>query len=146
VIDRHPSVIVDTVTRLAVPFLQMFALYVIAHGHYSPGGGFQGGVLLAMSTVLPRIVFGAEASRQQFSTRTALTMAGVGVLIYYMTGVFGIVYGGSFLDYGVLGFLGEEPAVRRYLAILLVETGIGLGVWGALVTVYDQLLDGASPE
>lgn len=145
-IERHPSVIVDTVTRLAVPFLQMFAMYVIAHGHYSPGGGFQGGVLLAMSTVLPRIVFGAEASRQQFSTRTAITLAGIGVLIYYLTGVLGLLYGGSFLDYGVLAFLAEEVATRRYLAILIVETGIGLGVWGALVTVYDQLLDGASPE
>jgi len=145
VTDRHSSVIVDTVTRLSIPFLQMFALYVIAHGHYSPGGGFQGGVLLAMSTVLPRLVFGAEASRQQFSTRAAITLAGVGVLIYFLTGVLGLLYGGAFLDYGTLSFLGGDPSTRRYLAILLVETGIGLGVWGALVTVYDLLLDGEAP-
>jgi multicomponent Na+:H+ antiporter subunit B len=142
---RHESVIVGVVTRLAIPFIQMFAFYVIAHGHYSAGGGFQGGVLLAMSTVLPRIVFGAEESRRQFSTRAAITLAGCGVMIYFLTGVAGLLYGGSFLDYGALAFLGEDHAIRRYLGILIVETGIGFGVWGALVTVYDQLLDGAQP-
>lgn len=142
----HPSVIVGAVTRLLVPFIQMFAFYVIAHGHYSAGGGFQGGVLLAMSTVLPRVVFGAEASRRTFSTRTAVTLAGFGVFLYYLTGVLGIVLGGSFLDYGALSFLGDDPSMRRYLGILIVETGIGFGVWGALVTVYDQLLDGGGSE
>ena len=39
-------------TRFVVPFMQIFGLYVIAHGHYSPGGGFQGGVILGASIIL----------------------------------------------------------------------------------------------
>ena len=35
--------IIKTTSRLLIPFIQLFALYVIAHGHHSPGGGFQGG-------------------------------------------------------------------------------------------------------
>ena len=42
-IRREDSVIVHVVTRVMVPLIQIFALYVIFHGHYSPGGGFQGG-------------------------------------------------------------------------------------------------------
>ncbi|MCK4691085.1 MAG: MnhB domain-containing protein [Desulfuromonadales bacterium] len=40
------SLIIQTAVRILVPFIQLFGLYVIVHGHYSPGGGFQGGVIL----------------------------------------------------------------------------------------------------
>ena len=51
-ITRQQSVIVKTVCRILVPFIQMFGLYVIMHGHSSPGGGFQGGVILGSSFIL----------------------------------------------------------------------------------------------
>ena len=47
--ERYHNTIVDGVARVIVPFIQIFALYVIIHGHYGPGGGFQGGVILAAS-------------------------------------------------------------------------------------------------
>ena len=37
------SLIIQTSVRIMVPFIQLYGLYVIVHGHYSPGGGFQGG-------------------------------------------------------------------------------------------------------
>ena len=40
------DLIIKTAVRLLVPFAQLFGLYVVVHGHYSPGGGFQGGVIL----------------------------------------------------------------------------------------------------
>ena len=43
---------VKTTCRMIVPFSMIFALYVIAHGHHSPGGGFQGGVILGASVIL----------------------------------------------------------------------------------------------
>ena len=46
------DLIVRTVCRLMLPFIQLFGLYVIAHGHHSPGGGFQGGVILGSSLIL----------------------------------------------------------------------------------------------
>jgi multicomponent Na+:H+ antiporter subunit B len=46
-----------------VPVIQIFAFYVITHGHYSPGGGFQGGVMLAASIILLRISIGEESYR-----------------------------------------------------------------------------------
>ena len=41
-----PSLIIEMGVRIMIPFIQLFGLYVIAHGHLSPGGGFQGGVVL----------------------------------------------------------------------------------------------------
>ena len=46
------DVIINMTCRLVVPFVQLFALYVIAHGHHSPGGGFQGGAILASAVLL----------------------------------------------------------------------------------------------
>lgn len=39
------SVVIRTVVRIMVPFIEIFALYVIMHGASGPGGGFQGGVI-----------------------------------------------------------------------------------------------------
>ena len=41
--------------RLLSPYIFIFGMYVIFHGHYSPGGGFQGGALLAASILLMRV-------------------------------------------------------------------------------------------
>jgi multicomponent Na+:H+ antiporter subunit B len=41
--ERLQNQIVEGVSSFLVPFIQIFALYVITHGHYGPGGGFQGG-------------------------------------------------------------------------------------------------------
>ncbi|MBM4298745.1 MAG: sodium:proton antiporter, partial [Deltaproteobacteria bacterium] len=56
--ERYHNPIVDGVARLLVPFIQIFALYVISHGHYGPGGGFQGGVILAAALMLLRLILG----------------------------------------------------------------------------------------
>ena len=55
--DPTDSLIIRQASRIMVPFMQLFALYVISHGHYSPGGGFQGGVNLAASIILLCISF-----------------------------------------------------------------------------------------
>jgi cobalamin synthase len=54
-IRRQDSIIITTLTRLLTPFIQLFGLYVIMHGHSSPGGGFQGGVILGAGFILRRI-------------------------------------------------------------------------------------------
>ena len=51
-IERDNSVVVTTFVRFLVPTAQLFGLYVLAHGHESPGGGFQAGVILAAAYVL----------------------------------------------------------------------------------------------
>lgn len=133
-------------SRLLSPYIMLFGLYVILHGHYSPGGGFQGGTLLAASLLLTRISSGRDVARIQFSDMFTAPLAVAGVFIYFLTGLAAIFAGGYYLDYELLP-LGElHGAELRYWGILLIEVGIGLTVMGILVSIYDNLIIGEDDD
>lgn len=136
--------IVEGVSSLLIPFVQIFALYVIVYGHYGPGGGFQGGVILAASMMLLRLALGEEYEHRRFSPKLAGTIASVGILIYGFAGLAPMLMGGNFLDYSHLPIPGLSSAELRYHGILIVETGVGMVVWGTLVTLFDHLI-GSEP-
>ncbi len=131
------SPILDTAARLLVPYILLFALYVLFHGHHSPGGGFQGGTLLAAGVILVRLVRGRDpgwgVDRDQ-----ATTLACLGALIYYGVGFVTMFFGNSFLNYSKLPIpVGE--AARRSLGILGVEIGVTVAVAGTLILIFDCL-------
>jgi len=141
VIERDRGIIVDVVTRVMVPIIQIFAFYVIFHGHYSPGGGFQGGALLAGSVLLQRVALGRERSQGGFSAKLGVPFGIIGILIYFGTGLWALVSGGNFLQYDALPF-GMDPVMLRNTGILLVEIGVGFAVMGILISIYDDLAEG----
>lgn len=135
------NIVVEGVSSVLVPFIQIFALYVITHGHYGPGGGFQGGVILAASMMLLRLSLGEEYEHRRFSPILARVVATVGILIYAVAGLLPLVWGGNFLDYAHLPIPGLSPVELRYHGILIVETGVGMVVWGTLVVLFDHLIE-----
>jgi len=139
---RYENPVVEGVARLMVPLIQIFGLYVITHGHYGPGGGFQGGVILAASLMLLRLTLGEEYEHRRFPPSLAVVLATSGMLLFVLAGLFPLAWGASYLNYAYLPIPGlPEPEVR-YLGILIVEVGIGMAVWGTLVTLFDHLLGG----
>lgn len=134
------SPVLDPAARLLAPFILAFAAYVVAHGHSSPGGGFQGGVLLAAAVVLVRLVRRDRA--WGLSRSGAVTAACAGVGLFAATGFAGPLFGGTFLDYGALP-LPLPPAAVRAAGSLVVEIGVGLAVVGVMVAIFDVLSDGA---
>lgn len=132
------SPIIEMVVSLMVPVIQIFALYVIFHGHYGPGGGFQGGALLAASIILQRIFLGKERSERNFPSRIALPLGVLGIVFYVLLGVLGIFGGKAFLDYAGLPFLMDTPSLHS-MGILLLEISVALVVFGALVSIFDSL-------
>ena len=138
-ISRYDSLMARVTSTFIAPAIQVYAFYVIAHGHYSPGGGFQGGVMLAASTVLLRFVLGSEEGYRRFPPRRAALVATLGVLCFALIGTVPLLRGGAFLDYGMLPIVGAGEALRRYIGILLVEVSIGFAVWGSLVVIFDAL-------
>lgn len=138
-IRPYDSVILDVVTRVSFPLVLLLGLYIVVHGHYSPGGGFQGGVILATGVILLRLALGREESYRRFPPRTALVLASAGVCAFALVGLLPIATGGRFLDYAHLPIPGLEAPYRRYWGILVVEGAIGVGVWGALVAIFDKL-------
>ena len=137
-IRRQENVILDVITRIMVPFIQIFAFYVIFHGHYSPGGGFQGGALLAGSVFLQRVVMGRERSLSGFHVKLGVPFGVIGILVYGGTGLVAQVFGGNYLQYEWLPF-GLDPVWARNTGILLVEIGVAFAVMGILIAIYDNL-------
>ncbi|HEY82990.1 MAG TPA: Na(+)/H(+) antiporter subunit B [Dehalococcoidia bacterium] len=138
--ERYQSIIVQVICSLLIPFIQLFALYVIFHGHYGPGGGFQGGVLLAVSIILQRLYLGTEVSYRKFPPKLAPALGAIGMLVFGLAGVIPMLFGGAFLDYGNLPIPWVHGAELRALGILIVEIGIGMAVFGTLVLIFDSLI------
>lgn len=140
-ITRKDSVIVDMTTRVMVPIIQIFALYVIFHGHYSPGGGFQGGALLVGSILLQRVVLGRERSQSGFVERLAIPFGIVGILMFFGIGLWPQVLGANFLQHDGLPFPMDEVWLRN-TGILIAEIGVGFAVMGILISIFDDLASG----
>jgi multicomponent Na+:H+ antiporter subunit B len=136
-IERHESVIVTTFVRALVPLAQLFGLYVLIHGHESPGGGFQAGVILAASYITLGLGLGREALERQVNEPRWVALAAGGVLLYAAVGAAGLA-GAGFLDYAALPVpLGAVRA--RWLGILLIETGVAITVAATLVVIFCRL-------
>ncbi|MDD5722488.1 MAG: Na(+)/H(+) antiporter subunit B [Syntrophales bacterium] len=142
-IASSDDIIIKTIARIFVPFIQLYALYVIMHGHYSPGGGFQGGVILGASMALLLITHGYDEVKRRFPENVVLLMGSVGVLIYAGIGLTCLLLGGNYLDYGQLSvILHVEPAHARSLGILGVELGVGFTVMAIMYSIFFDISTG----
>jgi multicomponent Na+:H+ antiporter subunit B len=138
VIERHASVVVQTFVRVLTPLAQLFALYVLAFGHYSPGGGFQAGVILGATYILLALALGRDTLDRKVNQSVCVALGAAGVLLYVLTGVAGMVGGGTFLDYSRLP-LPVTPVRARYFGILFIEAGVTLGVAATLIILFCRL-------
>ncbi len=136
------SPIIRAAARGLAPLIQVIGLYVFFHGHYSPGGGFQGGVLLAASFILLRLGYGLRQTQIVMPSRLTIPVSAVGGLIYIGTGFVALLCGGNFLDYSFLPLPGLKAAYLHNYGILFIEVGVTLTVMATLVAIFDHLLDG----
>ncbi len=139
-IVQYRSVVVATVCRVLAPFLQMYSLYVIMHGHSSPGGGFQGGVIMAASFILLVIALGADEVRRRFSQKANDFFSSLGVLLFAGIGLTCLLLGANFLDYSILPFPDVSPERARYLGMLGIEIGVGISVMAIMLSIFLNLL------
>jgi multicomponent Na+:H+ antiporter subunit B len=137
--EYYDDRIVALSARFVTPFIQLFALYVVFHGHYSPGGGFQGGAILAASFLLIRLSIGTEAAQLQFRRSWGTPGSSIGTLVYLGTGLIVVFLGVNFLDYSGLPLGLPEPELRN-TGILLVELGVAVAVAATLTAIYDDLV------
>ena len=127
------NMVLRVISKLMIPFIMLFALYVQFHGDYGPGGGFQAGVIFAAAIVLYGLVFGVNNAMRVAPPAVVRGLIAAGVLLYAATGVAGLLGGANFLDYGVLA---HEPVEGQHLGILLIEFGVGTTVAAVMVTIY----------
>jgi multicomponent Na+:H+ antiporter subunit B len=120
-------------TKLVLPFILMFALYVQFHGDFGPGGGFQAGVITAAMIILLAITFGLNAAQRVAPPALVDRMVPLGVLIFAGTGVVSLAFGKNYLDYSVFS---HDPAHGHELGIFLVEAGVLITVAGTMTALF----------
>ena len=126
--------ILRVVSKLFLPYVLLFGLYVQFHGDYGPGGGFQAGVIFAAGFVLYGLIYGLTAVQRIARPRLIEILVAAGVLIFAGTGVATMLAGGNFLDYSAL--TPDYPANGQHYGILIVEFGVGVTVAAVMIAVY----------
>lgn len=120
-------------SKLMLPLILVFALYVQFHGDFGPGGGFQAGVIFASAFILYGLVFGMESVTKVAPSIVVRVLAAVGVLLYAGVGVVSLFLGSNYLDYNVLG---DSPTHGQHMGIFLVELGVGVTVAASMISLF----------
>ncbi|MDI7260359.1 MAG: Na(+)/H(+) antiporter subunit B [Thermodesulfobacteriota bacterium] len=135
------NVVVETASRLMIPFIQLFALYVITHGSLGPGGGFQGGVVFASTFILYTVVFNITRGKKRLPESVNTVLISAGLYIYAGIGLLSIVFSwgaAQYLNYGFIPFTSHFEE-NRALGIDLVEIGIGITVMAVITSIFFDL-------
>lgn len=125
--------ILRIIARFLIPLIMLFALYVQFHGEYSPGGGFQAGVIFAAAWILFVLVYGLDAGLAVIPERAMFLLSAGGALLYALIGLLGVILGGRFLDFDPLM---EDAQAAQQAGIILVEFGVGLTVASVVMLIF----------
>lgn len=130
-----PSLIVYTGCRFLFPILMLVGTYIFIHGHLTPGGGFQGGAIIASGFLL--MYLGCRGKRIKFKASKVIEV--LGGLIFVGLGIVGLTMGEDFL----FNFLpkGEVGTLFSAGIIPIIYIGIGLKVGSELAGIIDNLIE-----
>ena len=120
------------------PLTVLFSLYVVAHGHLTPGGGFQGGVVLATAVLLIYLAGEFEDLHGLYSEATLERAEAVGGAGYIAVGLIGLFAGSSFLE-NVLP-RGRIGSVFSAGPVPLINLSVGLEIAAGLVLLLTTFL------
>jgi multicomponent Na+:H+ antiporter subunit B len=127
------DLVLRVVGKILIPFILLFGVYVLFHGDFGPGGGFQAGVIFAAGIIFYALIFGLENARRVMPDALVEAMVAAGVLIYAFVGVAGMLLGGNYLNYFVLD---ANPIVGQHRGIFWVEVGVTVTVCGVMLKIF----------
>jgi multicomponent Na+:H+ antiporter subunit B len=127
------DVVLRIATKFILPLMLVFALYVQFHGDYGPGGGFQAGVIAAATIIVYGLIYGLPAALRIVPAGLVETMVPLGVLIYSVVGVVGMLTGGNFLYYSELA---HDRVHGQEWGVFLVEAGVFVTVFSTMLAIF----------
>lgn len=130
-----PHVVLRVVTKLLIPLIVVYGFYVHFHGEYSPGGGFQAGVILASAVIVYALIFGVEAAKTAVPPWAARIGMALGAFIFAAVGFVTVVLGGEFLNYTVL-HPDVAHATGQHIGIIAVEIGVVTSVTSVMIAIF----------
>jgi multicomponent Na+:H+ antiporter subunit B len=132
------QVIMPTV-KIVAPFAFTFGLFITFHGSGSPGGGFQGGAIMAAVVFMIAFAFGIEATRDWLANTVVVALAVGGVLAFAGIGLIPVARGGAFLQYDLLPIpvkYGLESV--EVFGIAAIVSGVLMGLFFVLARGFDN--------
>ena len=131
---RGSSQSLQSGTAFLFPLILVFGVYIFLHGHLTPGGGFQGGVVIASGMVL-LLLSSVSTKINENVLHLVESLSGAS---YIAIGILGLVLAAGFLDNRFLD-LGEFGTLLSAGAIPLIYSFIGLKVGAELVGIIDNM-------
>lgn len=92
------STILRQVSKVLIPCIQIFGIYIIFYGHLSPGGGFAGGTILGTSLILYRMIYGKEFTDKKIPFSKLLTYICSAIMLYGLLKGYSFITGGNHLN------------------------------------------------
>jgi multisubunit Na+/H+ antiporter MnhB subunit len=133
------SSILQTATRLLMPLLLLFAIFLLLRGHNEPGGGFVGGLVVAASFVLYSMAYGVDAARRALLVDPS-TLLGGGLLVALSSGVPAVLRGRPFMT-SLWTRVGAGSSALDIGTPLVFDVGVFLAVIGVVLTIVLTLAD-----
>jgi len=130
----------DVMISIIEPLILIYAMYVLFHGEVSLGGGFQAGALIGMTYLLDIMAVGREKPIFRMPKFLSAALAGLGPLIYALTGIVSIIGGGLYLEYNKFPFPIHQGELHS-IGITAVEIGVTIGVAGTIITILNALTE-----
>ena len=143
--EKGMTLIVKTITRLTVGLILLYGIYIVLHGHLTPGGGFAGGVIVALSFVHLMLAFGKDVALKKLSQATASILESLGALMFLTIALAGFVGGSYFFlnfflhkgrPFDLFSAVGTKLFSRLYAISLKV--GAGLFAIFAVLVLFKQ--------
>jgi len=131
-----PSKIVQTVLAAFLPFLVLFAFYLILYSHVSPGGGFQGGMLLGGSMIIFVVIFGLTTAMKRMPSQLRVFLEGAAILAFALVGLVGVIFGANFLTLIIPGISTSYQLLIAKSMLILLQMGFAISGAAILISIF----------
>lgn len=133
------TVIVKKTTQLIAGLVFLYGIYVIIHGHLTPGGGFAGGIIIAGSFILLILAFGSDFIRLTKEETGSTMYENLAILIVTFLAASGMLFGARifFINWLPKGTAGELISAGM---LPLYNIFVGLEVAASILTIFLALI------
>lgn len=141
---EHISEVIRTITRRLFPYMLLYGCYLISHGHLSPGGGFQGGVIFAAALILLALVEGVKVTEKRFREGILSSLKNIGMLNFIIIGMIGMAIHGFFLANFIPPQITDK--IPNGGMILILNLTIAFMVAAGITVIFYRLIRHSTPR
>ncbi len=150
------SNIVRTGADIIFPFILVYGFYIVLHGHLTPGGGFQGGAVIATGSVLLLVAHSYESITERLPMNYFKNSETLGLLLFIITALTALTLGATFFGnwlvnsgglFGDVVAYGPNPGNLNTAGVIpIMNLAVGIEVLGAMSIILLYMLSGIKED